>query len=234
MSDALARQIGDRIPVIAVVGGMGCGKSTVSNFLVREFGASRMSFAGPLKDMLRSLGLTEKDVNGPPEHRSSPCDLLGGKSPRFAMQTLGTEWGRKIVGENLWANALQRRIVEYRTSSYLNGESPRVILIDDARFPNEVRMVRQLGGQVWRIRRPGHEKATGWLTDAYYRGGPARLLALAARLFGWKPLHESEFHWRHMPVDKEFINAGALSELKHQVTQYALGLTHLGAVNEAD
>ena len=231
--DDVARSIGERIPVIALIGGMGSGKSTVATFLIEEFGATRMSFANPLKDMLRALGLTHKDLYGPPEHRAAPCELLGGASPRHAMQTLGTEWGRKLIGNSLWVNALRRRIIEHRTTAGLNGEKPRVILIDDTRFPNEVHMVRAMGGQVWRIRRPAVEKPLGWLDQAYYGGGLKSGLAKLAKLFGWQPVHESEHHWRTMDVDKEFINDRSLSDLKREVLQFAASLTLLGNIHEA-
>ena len=39
-------------------------------------------------------------------------------------------------------------------------------VITDVRFPNEAAMVRQLGGQIWQIRRPGYEAGgTGHASD---------------------------------------------------------------------
>ena len=42
--------------------------------------------------MLYQLGLGEAHIEG--ALKEVPCELLGGKTPRYAMQTLGTEWGR--------------------------------------------------------------------------------------------------------------------------------------------
>lgn len=41
--------------VIGLTGLPGSGKSTVANYLVREHGYTQLSFAGPLKDMLRAV-----------------------------------------------------------------------------------------------------------------------------------------------------------------------------------
>lgn len=40
------------------------------------------------------------------------------------------------------------------------------VVITDVRFPNEAAMVRQLGGQIWQIKRPGYEAGgTGHASD---------------------------------------------------------------------
>lgn len=40
------------------------------------------------------------------------------------------------------------------------------VVITDVRFPNEAAMVRQLGGQIWQIKRPGYEAgSTGHASD---------------------------------------------------------------------
>lgn len=41
--------------VIGLTGLAGSGKSTVANYLVREHGYTRLSFAGPVRDMLRAI-----------------------------------------------------------------------------------------------------------------------------------------------------------------------------------
>lgn len=43
---------------------------------------------------------------------------------------------------------------------------PGPAVITDVRFPNEAAMVRQLGGQIWKIKRPGYEAGgTGHASD---------------------------------------------------------------------
>lgn len=78
-------------PVIALTGLAGSGKSTASKYLVEKHGYQLVKFAGPLKDMLRAIGFGEDDIEGNGKELSN--SLLCDKTPRHAMQTLGTEWG---------------------------------------------------------------------------------------------------------------------------------------------
>src|SRR6478735_5360554 len=99
----------DRIIIICLLGASSAGKSAVAKHLQNHHGFTHLRFAEPLKDMLRVLGLSAMDVDGPQEHRAKPHPLLLGKSPRYAMQTLGTEW-RDFIGKALWANITLRRV----------------------------------------------------------------------------------------------------------------------------
>jgi hypothetical protein len=73
-----------------------------------------------------------------------PTHYLGGMSPRQAMQTLGTEWGRDIMGEDFWV-----RIMENRLNFYFDMP----VVVDDLRFPNEYHMLRKRGAKIVRIQR---------------------------------------------------------------------------------
>ena len=124
--------------VVALTGPAGCGKSTAaSHFTGRGF--TLVKFAGPLKDAMRAIGLSEEHIEGNVKER--PCSILQGKTPRHAMQTLGTEWGRKCIGEHFWVGLWERRVLE------VIDEGGRVV-VDDCRFPNEADAVRKLGGIV--------------------------------------------------------------------------------------
>lgn len=133
--------------IIALVGNAGAGKSTVAEYLMREHGYVLIKFAGPLKAMLRAIGLDDEEIEG--SRKEQPCDLLCGKTPRHAMVTLGTEWGRDLIGENFWAGLWQEEAA-------MNLNSGRVVVVDDCRFPNELAAVKEMGGIVWRITRPEH------------------------------------------------------------------------------
>src|SRR4051794_40547514 len=100
--------------------------------------------------MLRVLGLSNDDVSGTPEHRARPLPLLGGKSARFALPTLGTDWGRRMITPDLWANALKIRLENYLA----NTPIPKPIVVDDLRFPNDWSVIQGLGGRIITIRRP--------------------------------------------------------------------------------
>jgi hypothetical protein len=133
--------------IIALVGNAGAGKSTVAEYLQEVHRYQLVKFAGPLKNMLRAIGLDDEEIEG--SRKESPCDLLCGKTPRHAMVTLGTEWGRDHIGVNFWSGLWQEETA-------LNLNSGHVVVVDDCRFPNELAAVKEMRGIVWRIVRPEH------------------------------------------------------------------------------
>lgn len=132
--------------IIALTGLAQAGKSTVASFM-EEIGFVRIRFAGPLKNMLRSLGLTDRHIEG--DLKEAPCDLLCGKTPRWVMQRLGTEFGRDMVGEDLWTNVWTESVLAAL------DQGARGIVAEDCRFINEAAAVLRLDGQIWRVERPG-------------------------------------------------------------------------------
>jgi len=129
---------------LCVCGVAGAGKSALARVLARDYGYELVKFADPLKEMLRVLGLGDRELEG--DMKEVPSDLLCGRTPRWAMQRLGTEWGRDMIGGSLWVEAWQRRVKAVRTSR---------IVVDDCRFPNELAAARELGFVPVRIDRAG-------------------------------------------------------------------------------
>lgn len=126
--------------LVALCGSAGSGKSAAADYLVLHYGYRRVKFAGPLKNMLRAIGLTHAEIEG--DAKESKSEMLCGRTPRYVMQTLGTEWGRHIVGADLWVNLWQERVTK------LAADNPATrIVVDDMRFPNEMGAVAQLGGR---------------------------------------------------------------------------------------
>lgn len=98
-----------------------------------------ISFADPIKDMLSVLiGSDAKDDST----KELPHKNLCNQTIRKAMQTLGTEWGRNLIGQDIWVNALERRIK-------LSGAS--VVIIPDVRFDSEAEMIFKNNGKVFCI-----------------------------------------------------------------------------------
>lgn len=148
-----------RRTVIAFTGLAGSGKSTAALHLVKNHGFERVRFAGPLKAMLAALGCTPAEIDG--DRKEVPCDLLGGKTPRHAMQTLGTEWGRDLIAPDLWIRAW-----EAACAKVLAGKP---IVVDDCRFPNEAEAIRRAGGVIVQIKRPGAgTTAAGHVSEAHH------------------------------------------------------------------
>lgn len=124
--------------MIGFCGLAGSGKSTAAAHLVAAHGFERVRFAGPLKAMMRALGCTAEEVDG--TMKETPCDLLGGRTPRQAMQWLGTEWGREKISPDLWTRAWKHAAAGHCR-----------VVSDDVRFPNEAALIRESGGLIVEI-----------------------------------------------------------------------------------
>jgi hypothetical protein len=147
MTSNLPRLIGIHAPV------PGSGKTTIANFLVEEYNYHRIPFAEPLKLMSRTLlqcfGYSkvygDKLLNDPvlKEQILPELDV----TPRSMMQTLGTEWGRKLIHPEIWLLAWKHSVEEL-------GIYGRVV-VDDVRFPNELGIVKSHpSSTLWRVERP--------------------------------------------------------------------------------
>jgi len=147
-----------RICTIGFCGPAGAGKSTAAEHLMLKWHFQRVRFAGPLKAMMLALGLDPAQVDG--DRKEEPSALLCGRTPRQAMQWLGTEWGRNLIGEGFWIAAWQAA-VERSPPGQPWTEAPKLIVADDVRFANEAKAIRDRGGLVIRIERPGAGSASG-------------------------------------------------------------------------
>lgn len=135
------------IDLIAFTGLAGSGKTTAAKALVHFHGYSRISFADPIRRMLMAIGLTAEDMA---DRKEVPHALIGFNTPRVAMQTLGTEWGRRTICDDLWLKIARRDIEQARAFPDFAG-----IVIDDCRFDNEAELIRSLGGVVVKVERGG-------------------------------------------------------------------------------
>ena len=128
---------------------MGVGKSTAADYLTSR-GFVKIKMAAPLKAMLKSIGLTDEHIEG--HLKEEPCEMLYGKTPRYAMQTLGTEWGRGLIHNNLWTSLWLDRVLKAHRAGL-------DVVCDDVRFPNEAEAVRSIGGVIVGLTREGHARS---------------------------------------------------------------------------
>lgn len=129
--------------VIALIGQAGSGKTTIAEHLELQHHYVRVRFAGILKAMLFELGLTLEEIDG--ALKEKPCPLLLGKTPRYAMQTLGIEWGRHLIHPDLWAHAWKVKVTEQLNLGHR-------VVCDDCRFENETNSVRSFQrAQIWSV-----------------------------------------------------------------------------------
>lgn len=141
--------------LIALAGQAGVGKDTLADLLCSRYGFRKYRFAAKLKLMLAALLGCPPEMLEDRKYKEAAHPILGGKTIRHALETLGTDWGRQLIGENLWVDALMHEIAEYAAGEELEGREARAV-IADARFGNEYRAVRERGGLVVQIVRPGH------------------------------------------------------------------------------
>lgn len=149
----LRNEYGDlrRMPiVVAFTGKRGSGKSKAAEVLIERHGFKELKFADPLKNMLRAMYATcgvdadtiERKMEG--GLKEEPCVWLLGQTPRYAMQTLGTEW-REMIGTELWSEMFIRAVE--------SGNLGQRIVCSDYRFPHEGEVLRKLGAVIYKVHR---------------------------------------------------------------------------------
>jgi hypothetical protein len=125
--------------IIGIAGRAGAGKNTVAEMIPNS---SVFGFADPLYEGLAAMLGVPEDMLRNRVNKETPLVWLG-KSPRELMQTLGTEWGRGMVAQDIWLRLAKRRIETYGGT----------IVFSDVRFDNEAEWIRNQGGEVWLVER---------------------------------------------------------------------------------
>lgn len=133
--------------LIGLCGAARAGKSTAASFLTEHMGYQEYSYAGPIRTFMRDL--LNVDVNTYENIKDKPHALLGGNTPRYAMQTLGTEWGRNTLSDTLWIDVCMNKV---NSALHRHGTS---VVVSDVRFPNEAEAIRAAGGKIIQILRAG-------------------------------------------------------------------------------
>lgn len=141
--------------VVLISGKQGSGKTTLATGIFNHFLNSdsvwlfSMKFADPLYQMQEAIFRVLEDY-GVPKPEKTDGNLL---------QVLGTEWGRKTRGMNFWVDIAKWRISKLTEKPAL-WPKHRILLIDDARFPNEIDFMDCVPGvEVLKIRLEAAEHA---------------------------------------------------------------------------
>lgn len=188
--------------VIGFKGYLGSGKTTCAKHLLSSSTYRSMNFvlirpADPLRKMLRPL-LSLLGMPGEEIERHLDGDLKEsvipalGVSGRSLQQTLGTQWGRQRVRDDLWVMVWQAQAEAH----------PGGALNDSVRFLNEAKAVRDAGGVIIEVVNPRvpPKPRWGWLGRALFRMG-----------FEF-PMHASE-RIRAIPADYVIVNDGSIDDL---------------------
>lgn len=128
--------------LIGIHGSARSGKDTLGSMILARCNSYRYSFASPIYAMARAFGLTDADFSD--SRKEVPIDRFGGRSPRYLLQTLGTEWGRDLVSPEIWVQLAAIK---------LEHAGPGMV-VTDVRFENEASWIRE-NGILIHIHRPG-------------------------------------------------------------------------------
>ena len=191
--------------IIGICGLIGCGKGTVGDILVDDYGFTKLSFADKLKDGVATVfnwdrAMLEGDTVESREWRETQDDFWTRETgrtitPRLVLQEFGTDCMRHGFDDGIWVSLVKQELVKYPNKNFV---------IPDVRFPNEANMIKSIHGEVWRVRR-GQDPV--WMRMYQDIGVEP------------KDVHESEWRWQEGRRSRSSAPSRA-SERRQSPSQY--------------
>jgi len=189
--------------IIGICGLISSGKGTVADLLVDEYGFKKLSFADSLKDGVAAMfdwprNLLEGDTEESREWREIPdtfwTNEIGKEiTPRLVLQLVGTECMRDGFFDGIWVSFVKKKLIRFPQQKWV---------IPDTRFPNEIDMIRSVGGQIWRVKR-GIDP--DWVNSFINENIEP------------PDVHPSEFKWIKSRFDQVIENEGTIDDLRNQI-----------------
>jgi len=198
--------------IIGICGFIGSGKDTAADYLVNFHEFRRDSFAATLKDAVAAVfgwdrELLEGRTKQAREWREQVDTWWAERlkmpelTPRLVLQLWGTEVCRRSFHDDIWIASLESRLRNSQDS----------IVISDCRFPNEIKAIKQAGGQVVWVQR-------GELPSWHIMAGKANNGdAFAAEKLKSLGIHASETAWVGTNFDYIVDNNGTVDELYKRI-----------------
>jgi hypothetical protein len=198
--------------IIGICGFQSSGKDTIADYLIKEHGFIKMSFASRLKDIIAIMfgwprdkleGLTKEDREWREQIDPwwSKTLQMPHLTPRYVMQYFATDLFRNKFHPDIWV-----KIVENELNKLIEQNTEQKIVISDCRFENEINMILRLGGKIIQV----HREPPYWFYD--YRNGeepPPNI----------KLIHRSEIEWIRCYRDYDITNDGTIEELYEKILQ---------------
>jgi hypothetical protein len=204
--------------IIGVCGFIGSGKDTIADYLVNFHGFRRESFANSLKDAVAQVfgwdrTMLEGRTKQAREWREQVDPWWAQRlnmpnlTPRLMLQLWGTEVCRRGFHDDIWIASLENKL----------RNSKDDIVISDCRFPNEIKSIRNAGGQIVWVKRGELPEWYDWALNAN-KG--------EVQNFNWSTskskleqagIHASETAWVGTTFDAEFDNNGSIDDLFLQI-----------------
>lgn len=145
--------------IIGIAGKKRSGKSSFARALFENHvNVEIIAFANPVYAAIEAI-IGEIDD----ELKEAPIEWLANITPRRMLQTLGTEWGR-AMHPDLWVLCMRNKLEAIRQAEHERSEP--VIVIPDVRFENEVAMIREFGGVMVHVVRPGADNTDTHASEA--------------------------------------------------------------------
>lgn len=148
--------------IVGLNGKIGSGKDTLADFLVKDRGFVKTSFADPLRafasavydipmEMFLDRNLKEKPLSDAKWDGLEMHPVSGNRmTPRNVLQLIGTECIRATVPD-FWV----KRAAVYIAQAHQYTQS-NCFVMPDVRFQNEAKGILEWGGSIYEIRRPDH------------------------------------------------------------------------------
>ncbi len=141
--------------LLGINGEIGCGKSTVVEYISTKYGFMEYMFAQPLKEVAVCLGFEPHQVFGTQEQKLQVNEFWGISGRQF-LQVFGSEVCRdyapkvlpqmKFNGVTMWVRLFEK---------FRNAHLDRNIAVSDVRFQDESQTIKKYGGIVVRLVRTG-------------------------------------------------------------------------------
>ena len=156
----------ERISIVGVGGLLTSGKDAFADYLVTSWGYTKTFMSHPLHMWMQTenpwikldkpVPCMEGWTLEPGEfhpynyivHQVGYTEAKEQTEIRRALQRIGTECGRKLISENVWADAMEREIKQ------LLERGINHVVVTGIRYENELQMIQRLGGETVWIERP--------------------------------------------------------------------------------
>jgi len=135
--------------IIGFTGRINSGKTTLAKYLENEYEYKKVSFATPLKEAVRVLyQFTDRQLYG---DLKEAVDPRIGMTPRYVLQYIGTDLFRKW-NPDFWVNIFKLHYDNDNCDRKLINEEHIVnYVLDDVRFENEAKCIKELGGIIVKV-----------------------------------------------------------------------------------
>lgn len=140
------------LKIIGLYGPSRSGKDSVAAVLSKDFGFEQRAMAGGIREILLGLNPIIKDNGGVVWELLDLYDQCHGDWDRIkAMSSESVDYMirlgqtcRDVLGETVWLD----RVLG-------DGDEEISICISDVRQPNEYHAIKERGGAIWKVTRPG-------------------------------------------------------------------------------